>query len=480
MRTDTVTLAERNLRRTVCARIPTFVGEFQLCHYENDYDHKEHLALVFGEVNSSVLEASGKGGENILVRVHSECFTGDVLGSRRCDCGPQLRLAMELIAEAGSGVIVYLRQEGRGIGLEQKLRAYNLQDEGYDTVEANLLLGHQADERDYWAAAGILSDLGVSSINLLTNNPAKIEHLRELGIHVAARTPLIAGVTSDNRAYLEAKVERMRHVLDLPNVPDAPDLPPDLVVRLDDLRQRIAASATRLDRPFITVTYAQSLNGVIAGPLYEGIRLSSPGAMRMTHALRTLHRGILVGVGSILADDPRLTTRLVDGPSPQPIILDSHLRTPESARIFGNPHPVLIAAHNPDPARAARLRMCGAEVLNTDLDRPGRLDLEDLLGDLRARGITSVMVEGGATVIGEFLRQQLADQVIVTIAPRFESGVVALGEPSNGGVQSRNPDATQPLPAIANLAWWSVDGDLIAWGDPVWSEQPSPATAASS
>jgi 3,4-dihydroxy 2-butanone 4-phosphate synthase/GTP cyclohydrolase II len=187
-----------------CARIPTAEGEFQLCLYENNRDDKEHLALVMGDVT---------GKEGVLVRVHSECFTGDVLHSRRCDCGPQLHDAMRRIAEAGAGILVYLRQEGRGIGLMNKLRAYNLQDLGYDTVEANLILGHQADERDYTVAALILQDWGARSISLMTNNPDKIERLRQLGVQVTARIPLQADVTPDNASYLRTKVERMRHLL---------------------------------------------------------------------------------------------------------------------------------------------------------------------------------------------------------------------------------------------------------------------------
>ena len=140
------------VQRTVSARLPTVEGQFQLIHYLNDQDDKEHLALVMGDVQHQA---------QVLVRVHSECFTGDVLGSQRCDCGEQLHAAMQLIAKEGSGVIIYLRQEGRGIGLQKKLQAYNLQDQGYDTVDANLLLGHQADERTYWAAVGILRDLEI-------------------------------------------------------------------------------------------------------------------------------------------------------------------------------------------------------------------------------------------------------------------------------------------------------------------------------
>jgi GTP cyclohydrolase II len=195
--------------KTACARIPTAEGEFQLCVYLDDQG-KEHLTLIRGEIY---------GQQNVLVRLHSECFTGDVLGSLRCDCGEQLHQAIQLIAREGQGVIVYLRQEGRGIGLADKLRAYNLQDEGYDTVEANLMLGHQADERDYGVAALILQDLNVVSVRLLTNNPAKIESLREAGIPVEVRVPLPPQVTSENANYLLTKLQRMNHLFQLESLP---------------------------------------------------------------------------------------------------------------------------------------------------------------------------------------------------------------------------------------------------------------------
>ncbi|HWQ83593.1 MAG TPA: GTP cyclohydrolase II [Anaerolineales bacterium] len=199
-------MSKLTVKRMVSTRIPTQEGEFQLLLYANNHDQKEHLALIMGEI---------EGKSDILVRLHSECFTGDVLGSHRCDCGEQLHQAMKLIAEAGTGVVVYLRQEGRGIGLLDKLRAYNLQDEGYDTVDANILLGHQADERDYTVAARILEDLGVKSISLLTNNPTKIEHLRRLGIRVKERVELEPVIYADNFNYLLTKVQRMNHLLNL-------------------------------------------------------------------------------------------------------------------------------------------------------------------------------------------------------------------------------------------------------------------------
>ncbi len=213
-------MADWIVTRMESARIPTPVGEFDLYLYRNNQDDKEHLALVMGEV---------KDQYNIPVRIHSECFTGDVLGSQRCDCGEQLQRAMALIGENGAGIIVYLRQEGRGIGLLDKLRAYNLQDEGYDTVDANLLLGHQADERDYTIAARILQDLGVKSILLLTNNPTKLQALKELGIDVSARIPVQAEVNPHNAGYLRTKARRMNHLLDLSARGDTPvPLPPSL------------------------------------------------------------------------------------------------------------------------------------------------------------------------------------------------------------------------------------------------------------
>jgi len=193
------------INRAACARIPTAAGAFQLCVYENNQDDKEHLAIVMGDVYEQ---------ESVLVRIHSECFTGDVLGSRRCDCGEQLHRAMELIAMEGQGVVIYLRQEGRGIGLKEKLRAYNLQDDGLDTVDANLALGHAADARDYSMAAAILEDLGIGSVRLMTNNPDKIQELVKLGIDVTERVALETTVYPDNAAYLLTKVQRMNHLLD--------------------------------------------------------------------------------------------------------------------------------------------------------------------------------------------------------------------------------------------------------------------------
>lgn len=200
-------MQDHSVDRISCARVPNRYGEFELCLYSNTLDDKEHLAFVMGNVEDQ---------DDVLVRVHSECFTGDVLGSQRCDCGEQLDRSMEMIAEAGSGVVVYMRQEGRGIGLADKLKAYVLQDQGHDTVDANLLLGHQADARDYTVAALILKDLHIRSVRLLTNNPLKINDLTALGVTVRGRVPIEPRlVNGNNRQYLLTKVHRMNHIIDL-------------------------------------------------------------------------------------------------------------------------------------------------------------------------------------------------------------------------------------------------------------------------
>jgi 3,4-dihydroxy 2-butanone 4-phosphate synthase/GTP cyclohydrolase II len=196
---------ESFVRRTAEVRLPTEHGEFRAIAYSNDVDRNVHLALVKGEIAP---------GDEVLVRVHSECLTGDVFGSRRCDCGEQLQKAMKRVQKEGKGVILYMRQEGRGIGLANKLRAYELQDKGLDTVEANLELGFKPDLRDYGIGAQILVDLGVRDMRLMTNNPKKIVGLEGYGLRVVERVPMETRPHEKNVLYLKTKKKKLGHMLD--------------------------------------------------------------------------------------------------------------------------------------------------------------------------------------------------------------------------------------------------------------------------
>lgn len=196
------------VRRIAETKLPTAFGEFKMLLYESILDGMQNIALCMG------MDEAAKEGEAVLVRVHSECLTGDVFGSLRCDCGSQLKKAMELVSAEKRGVILYMKQEGRGIGLANKLKAYALQDSGLDTVEANEALGFAPDLRDYGIGAQILSDLGIKKIRLLTNNPRKIVGLEGYGLHIAERVPIHTERSEANRRYLKTKKEKLGHLLD--------------------------------------------------------------------------------------------------------------------------------------------------------------------------------------------------------------------------------------------------------------------------
>jgi 3,4-dihydroxy 2-butanone 4-phosphate synthase/GTP cyclohydrolase II len=190
--------------RAAVAKLPTEYGEFDIVAYEDSVDHKTHVALVHGDLGS---------GENVLTRVHSSCVTGDIFHSARCDCGPQLDTAMRRIVAEGRGVLLYLNQEGRGIGLANKIRAYSLQDEGFDTVEANERLGFPADKREYGVSVRILVDLGVCSVRLLSNNPRKLAGVAGDGLSVSERIPIEIPASVHTRRYLKTKKEKLGHEL---------------------------------------------------------------------------------------------------------------------------------------------------------------------------------------------------------------------------------------------------------------------------
>ena len=451
------------VRRTTTTRLPTQEGTFQLSHYVDVRDGKEHLALAMGHVSDQ---------HNVLVRVHSECFTGDVLGSQRCDCGEQLHEAMRSIAEEGNGIILYLRQEGRGIGLEQKLRAYNLQDQGYDTVDANLMLGHQADEREYSAAAAILADIRVRSIRLLTNNPDKIDHLEQLGVQINERLSLTSTVTKDNAAYLATKIQRMRHLLTMPlytnghshdQGKDEPSSVTPIDLQLAILHEKIASRAATSHLPFVTLSYAQTLNGTIGSLTSERLLISGSESLIVTHKLRAQHDAILIGIGTLLADDPSLTVRLVEGQSPQPIIVDTHLRTPLHAKIWSHPKLPWIATQNTESSAAEALRNRGAKLIPLSQTPEGTLDLSALLANLGNVGIRSVMVEGGSAIISSMIDSRLTNYAVVTVAPRFVPGIAPV---------------TSAISAIHDPAFTQAGNDMIIWGEIQWAAPTSSVPTA--
>jgi GTP cyclohydrolase II len=194
------------VKAVAIAELPSRFGDFQVVAFWNDHEHKEHAAFVHGDVFEK---------ERVLVRLHSECLTGDAIGSLRCDCRDQLISSLERVAQCDAGIVLYMRQEGRGIGFANKIRAYQLQDQGLDTVEANEALGFRADEREYGIAAHMLGSLHVRSIEIMTNNPAKIEDLRRHGVRIEGRIPLVIPAHPVDRDYLETKRTKMGHLLEV-------------------------------------------------------------------------------------------------------------------------------------------------------------------------------------------------------------------------------------------------------------------------
>jgi GTP cyclohydrolase II len=382
--------------------LPTQFGEWQARAFE--WGDSVHVCLIRGPIGD---------GEDLLVRMHSECVTGDALGSLRCDCGIQLRHAFRSIAAEGRGVLVYSTgHEGRGIGLVNKLRAYMLQEDGFDTAEANEHLGFGVDERTFGDVAACLRAVGVRSVRLLSNNPDKAAALAAAGITVRTIVGLPTAAHARNLGYLATKQEVMGHVAPRgAPLTDGVGPPPDVGTLLGEVR----ATATR---PYVVVKYAQTLDGRIATSTGDARWISGDAERRISHALRAACDAVLVGVGTVLADDPQLTVRMVPGVSPIRVVLDSGLRTPDDARVLDEEAATVIVTTNASSAdRREALRGRGVSVMVVPAG-PNGVDLGAATETLLAGGIRSMLVEGGARVITSFLSSGLADRLVVGIAPR--------------------------------------------------------------
>lgn len=393
--------------------LPTPFGEWAATAFE--WGDSVHVCMYRGGIGD---------GEDLLVRMHSECVTGDALGSLRCDCGIQLRHALRAIAAEGRGVLVYSTgHEGRGIGLVNKLRAYMLQDEGLDTAAANEHLGFGVDERTFGDVAASLRALGVRSVRLMSNNAAKAAALSEAEITVRAVVGLPTAAHARNVRYLATKREVMghEHPMGAP-LPNGIGPPPDVRSLLGTVRPAAM-------RPYVAVKYAQTIDGRIATSTGDARWISGEAERRASHALRAACDAVLVGVGTVLTDDPQLTVRMVPGASPIRVVLDSGLRTPDDARVLDDDAATVILATSASSAdRRTELRERGVSVVVVPAG-PNGVDLGAATSTLLAAGIRSVLVEGGARVITSFLSSRLADRLVVGIAPRvLGSGTEAVGD----------------------------------------------------
>ena len=402
------------VRRVATTTLETAHGTYQAHGYLSAAGH-EHLALTMGD-----LTAAATGGPVPVVRVHSECLTGDALTSLLCDCGDQLRAALTEIARHGCGVLIYVRgHEGRGIGVIAKLQSYSVQRGGLDTVDANVELGLPVDARDYTAAAAMLLDLGVPRVRLLSGNGTKGEQLRAAGIDVVSRHPLRTGVRPENASYLRTKRLRLGH--------DDADSMPDVWGEL--IRGRVAdraaaADLVLLDRyaPLVeagsTLTIAQlaqSADGFIASRSGDAEFVSGNEDREHLHRLRALVDAVVVGASTITSDDPRLTTRAVAGRSPVRVVLDPTARIPRSARVLSDDSAATLWCVNSDAAPAEPLSRHVRVVTMAAV--PEGFEPQAVLDVLRDADLGRVLVEGGGRTVSRFLAAGVLDRLYLTTAP---------------------------------------------------------------
>lgn len=432
-----VPAVEPELKNLVQTRIPTRHGEFTLHYYSNNIDNKEHVAFVKGKV---------AGLQNVPVRMHSECFTGDVLGSRRCDCGEQLDMALQLIDEAGYGVLIYLRQEGRGIGLLKKLQAYNLQDQGLDTVDANIHLGHLPDEREYSVAALMLKDLQVDSIRLITNNPSKIDELKRLGVRVEDRIPIESDYHHDNLDYLKAKADKMSHMLSFTST-TADSIPSELDF-IKPLLAQLDQQLNQAHKPFVTLSYSQNADGSVGDDnlAFEATQLSQ--------ILRTHHDAVLFNIGTLLIRGPNSNSG--DDPSNvlQTVIIDSDLLIVEHTDLLASfRKPPIIFTSGQALARSneqlTQLLLQGINVFSIAEKAQDQLNLESMLAQLTQLNINKLLVESDRQTTQQILDRALFDYRLISINPK----------------QNDNLRIIERLcKPIGNLDYQKLDSTLVVYG----------------
>jgi 3,4-dihydroxy 2-butanone 4-phosphate synthase/GTP cyclohydrolase II len=368
---------------------------------------------------------------------------------------------MRQIVAEGRGVLLYAAgHEGRGVGLVAKLRAYMLQDQGHDTVDAQRRLGLPVDGRDFREAVRVLRAAGVRSSRLLTNNPAKASAMRSEGVPVERLVALPTAPHLRNRGYVQTKQRRLGH-----RAPGGEPLGGGVGGdgRAVDATALLGAVAARPGRPFVVLKYAQSLDGRIATGTGDSKWISGPQERRVAHALRAACDAVLVGAGTVLADDPLLTVRMVPGASPIRVVLDSGLRVPHDAQVFGpEAATIVLTATGSDPGRREALRRRGVKV-EVVAEGPGGVDLAAGLDRLLALGVRCLLVEGGSRVLTSALRARLADRVVVAVAPvLLGTGTDAVGDLGAGLVS----DGLR----LVDRSVHQLGPDLLVAGDLAWPD----------
>lgn len=412
-----------SIRREARTILPTEYAQFDMQLFVDEKNGHEHVALVLGDVDAA---SAPTGTRPPLVRIHSECLTGDALGSRRCDCGDQLRASQRAIAAEGRGVIIYVRgHEGRGIGLTGKLKAYELQDSGLDTVDANHRLGFPVDARDYAAVAAILAQLNVPQLRLLSSNRAKFDALTELGVDVVSRVPLIVAEHPENIHYLSTKRDRMGH--DRPLETDQVwsellegRISPEHALTADaqELVSRygpLLAAGSQL----VLAQLGQSADGFIAARTGDSNFVTGPADREHLQRLRALVDAVVVGVGTVGSDDCRLTVRDVEGPNPVRVVLDPAARAPVGSVVFTDGAAPTMWFIGPD-AEAPKGMPDQVEIVRLPVKTTAsgiRFDPAVVLIALAERGLGRVLVEGGGRIVSAFLSAGVLDRLFLTTAP---------------------------------------------------------------